>query len=277
METLEKLGAIDESDLETLVALYLRQQEPRLRGLIQTGINAEGKPIRCPVDGVLYVPGEQPRLIHIAVTAYEMAGVRRKWLGGSQGQKYEPGDIKKAEDEFAKWEQKVPGATRKLYLATNRPLENNTELYRDAVARCVTSGIEVEIVEASQLVAFLDYAPEGQYLRQEFLRIDAGRLSESLLRRIARRSLIQHQETFGIASQERSVEITREAERQLANVLAGSHASLIGIRGASGAGKSTLARQCGMKINDRLGRGPRRTGICHPERRPHGLGRGPWR
>jgi hypothetical protein len=256
METLEKLAVIKESDFETLVALYMRQRDPQLKGLIQTGINAKGKSIKCQVDGVLYVPSEQPILIHVAVTVFEMGGgLRRKWLGGPQGKKYEVGDIKKAEDEFEKWEKEknISVSTRKLYLATNRPLENNTDLYSDAVARCEASGIEVEIIEASQLVGFLDHDPEGQYLRQQFLGIDAGRLSESLLREIARSSLIQHQETFGIASQGTRVEIAREAERRLSDVIERSNATLVGVRGASGAGKSTLVRQYGVKIIERGG------------------------
>lgn len=253
MNTLRELITIDESDFEMLVTLYLRQLDPKLKGLIQTGINAEGKPIKCPVDSVLYVPGEPPQLVHVAATTYETPGLRRKWLGGSQGKKHEPGDIKKAEEEFKLWEQKVPSATRKLYLATNRPLENNTELYRDAVARCLASNIEVEIVEASQLVAFLDHDPEGQYLRQELLGIEAGRLSESLLRQIAHHSLVQHQEKFGIPSRHGRMEIAREAEHQLMEVLAASQEPLIGLRGASGAGKSTLVRQVGVKINSEGG------------------------
>lgn len=254
MGTLEKLAAMDESDFETLVARYLRQRDPQLKGLIQTGINAGGKSIKCPVDGVLYVPGETPVLVYVAATVFEMGGgLRRKWLGGPKGKQPEPGDIKKAEDQFTEFEKKVSGAKRKLYLATNRPLENNTDLYIDAVAKCKASNIEVEIIEASQLVGFLDQDPEGLYLRQEFLGIDAGRLSESLLRQIAQKSLIQHQETFGIQSPGKRVEITREAERRLSNVIERSDVPLVGVRGASGAGKSTLARQYGVKINNRGG------------------------
>lgn len=253
MSTLDKLRAIDESDFETLVVLYLRLLNPRLKGLIQTGINAEGKSIKCPIDAVLYSPGDDPLLVHVAATVYELEGLRRKWLGGKKGQRYEPGDIQKAEDEFAAWMQRTPGARRRLYLATNRPLENDTELYRDVVARCDASGIDVEVIEASQLVTYLDHDPEGQYLRQVFLGIDAGRLSESLLRQIAYRSLIQHQETFGISVQAESVEITRDVERRLMSVLERSPAALIGVRGVSGAGKSTLARRYGVKINDRGG------------------------
>lgn len=254
MGTLKKLATIDESDFETLVARYLRQRDPQLKGLIQTGINAEGKSIKCPVDGVLYIPSDPPILVYVAVTVFEMgSGLRRKWLGGPKGKQPEPGDIKRAEDQFTEFEKKVLGAKRKLYLATNRPLENNTDLYTEAVARCKASNIEVEIIEASQLVGFLDQDPEGLYLRQEFLGIDAGRLSESLLRQIAHKSLVQHQETFGIQSPVYRMEITREAERRLSDVVERSNVPLIGVRGASGAGKSTLGRQYGVKINNRGG------------------------
>jgi len=247
METLEKLGAIDEADFETLVVLYLRQLKPELRSLIQTGINAKGKSIKCPVDAVLKVQAPQSRLVHVAVTVYEPEGIRRKWLGGKKARgKGEPGDIKKAEEEFDTWDKSTP---RKLYLAWNRPLANDTELYRAVQKRCESSGMEVEIIEASQLVPFLDYDPEGQFLRQEFLGIDAGRLSENLLRQISQRSLVQHLEAFGSPSYEERVEITREAGPRLANIIDRSGSALIGVIGTSGTGKSTLVRQYGMKLN----------------------------
>lgn len=254
MGTLDKLARIEESDFETLIALYLRRRDPKLKGLIQTGINAEGKSIKCPVDGIVYVPGVRPLIVNVAVTVYELPGLRRKWLGGPQGKKFEPGDIKKAEEEFAKWQhENVREAVRKLYLATNRPLENNTRLYLDAVERCTAAGIEVEVIEASQLVDFLDHDPEGQYLRQEYLGIEAGRLSESLLSQIALQSLELHQEKFGVSFSKQGIEITREAEQRLADAVEHLRAPLIGIRGASGAGKSTLARQYGVRINERGG------------------------
>jgi hypothetical protein len=165
--TFEELQKIKDTDFETLAVLYLRRQNPKLRGLIHTGINAEGKVIKCPVDAVLHVIGTPPELVHVAATITDPAGIRRKWLGGKKGNEYEPGDIAKAHEEFEKWSNE-PNAKRRLYLGWNRRLGNDTGLYRETKDRCDSLNIELELIEASQLVDFLDRDPEGQYLRQEF-------------------------------------------------------------------------------------------------------------
>ena len=94
MSTREKLLTIDETDFETLVLLYLRRHNRNLRGLIHTGVNAEGRPIKCPVDGVLHVIGPPSELVHVAATIHNPTEIHRKWLGGKKAKdKPEPGDI----------------------------------------------------------------------------------------------------------------------------------------------------------------------------------------
>lgn len=254
MGTLEELQKIkDDTDFETLVVLYLRRQSPKLKGLIHTGINAEGKVIKCPVDALLHVIGPPSELVHVAATITDSAEIRRKWLGGKKAKgKYEPGDIAKAHEEFEKWTNE-PNAKRKLYLGWNRPLENDTDLYREIKKRCDDLKIELELIEASQLVDFLDRDPEGQYLRQEFLGIDALRLSESLLQAIAIRSLNSHSKIFRSSDRKRQVEIRREAEDALKRMLRHKALPLIGVVAPSGAGKSTLVNQCGEKTNSEDG------------------------
>src|ERR1044072_90493 len=253
MSTGDKLLSISDTDFEILVARYIRRHNPKLRGLIQTGMNAEGNPIKCPVDGVIHVPGTPPELVHVAVTTHQPTEIRRKWLGGKKAKgKTELGDIAKADQEFALWTHE-PDAKRKLFLGWNRPLENKTDLYRNIKARCKDLDIELELIEASQLVDFLDDDPEGLYLRQEFFGIEAPRLSESLLRAIATRSLNLHRTSFGPTDQKEYSEIKREAGEVLERALSRGTASLIGIVAPSGAGKSTLVRQSGVKINSEGG------------------------
>ena len=249
MGTAEKLLTINETDFETLVVLYLRQRSPDLQGLIHTGMNEDGKSIKCPVDAVLHIIGPPSKLVHVAATVHKQTEIQRKWLGGKKTKgKPEPGDIAKAHEEFAAWSTE-PETKRKLYLGWNRTLENDTQLYRDVKARCQSLDMEVEVIEASQLVDFLDHDPEGQYLRQEFLGIDALRLSQSLLRKIAISSLRYHSQTFGPSDSEEQVEIHRDAGDDLRRALGRGASALIGVVAPSGAGKSTLARQCGVKLN----------------------------
>lgn len=186
--TIEKLAVIDDSTFETLVILYLRQKEPSLSGLIQTGVNQKGESIKCKVDGILY-DADSNQCVSVASTVTELAGMKRKWLGGKKGRDYEKGDIAKADEEFAEWRTKKPKPKLILHLAVNSHLENKTDLYKDAVKKGKDLGIKIKIIEGSQLVHFLDYDSEGQYIRQELLGIKAGRLSESLLKKVATDSL----------------------------------------------------------------------------------------
>src|ERR1044072_4259783 len=105
--------------------------------------------------------------------------------------------------------------------------------------------MEVEVIEASQLVDFLDHDPEGQYLRQEFLGVDAQRLSESLLREIAIRLLYYKRQAFGPTDAKEHVEIHRDAGDALERAVSRGVLPLIGVVAPSGAGKSTVVRQCG--------------------------------
>ena len=248
MNTAHALSHIDDGDFETLVTLYLRYRHPHLAGLIRTGTNESGEPIKCRVDGILYVPGKPPRCVAVAYTVAEHKELRRKWLGGKKGRTYEPGDIKKADEEFDAWRGQVPQPLLTLYLATNCFIKSDTDLVKEAVSRGRASGIEVEIIEGSQLVDFLDFDPEGQYLREVFLKVSAGRLSESLLRRIAARSLKQHRLTFSLGVGG-AHEITRESHAEVLAALRNQSYKLIGLRGESGLGKSTLLRQVADSVN----------------------------
>jgi len=245
--TARALQGIDGADFEKLVTLYLRHRNSELAGVVRTGVNEFEKPIKCPVDGIFYIAGRPPQCVAIATTTAEHRELRRKWFGGKKGNYHELGDIRKAQKEFADWKQRQSRQIRKLYLATNRYLKNDTQLYRDAIARGVKCGIDIEVIEASQLVDFLDYHPEGQFLRRIFFQISAGRLSESLLRLIANKSLAHHARKFsGFVSPQH--EISREALQSLLQTVSAQNSPLIALRGESGAGKSTLVRQLARQV-----------------------------
>lgn len=248
-DTSYALQTIGASEFETVVTYFLRRRDSQLAGLITTGVNEEGKPIPCPVDGILYIPGDQPRCVAVASTTMSRQKLRGKWLGT----KDDKGDIKKAEEEFQEWRESEPGIECTLCLATNRPLESDVSLYRDAVQTGHANGVAVEIVEASQLVDFLDHEPEGQYLREELLGIEANRLSESLLRKIAYLSLSYHRCRFAIGRSYQEKEIIRDVHSQLVTTLEESTTPFVGLRGVSGTGKSTLLRQVGKEINAKEG------------------------
>lgn len=244
-DTGSALQRIDASEFETLVTWYLRRSNTQLVGLIATGTNEEGKPVPCKVDGVVSVPDSPARCIAVAATTTKRKRLSGKWLGDESDR----GDIQKAIEEFQPWKAEDPEVVCVLYLATNRWLGSDTDLYRRAIQHGHDNKVNVMIVEASILVDFLEHDPEGQYLRQEILGIDANRLSDSLLRKIAQHSLQRHRLTFSVGLDGDTEAIERDAHTQLMELVGGGSNSLICLQGASGIGKSTLLRQIGSEVN----------------------------
>lgn len=242
-DTFQKLQSIDDGDFEELAIFFIRRRYPEFSGLKATGVNEKGRSIACPVDGIVHVPGDPPRCVALAATVTNAKDLRRKWLGG----KNELGDIKKAAvKEFQKWTKEDPTLHCILFLAINQLLRSDTDLYRDSVALGKQHGVETIIIEASELIDFLDNNPNGEYIREKILGIEANRISEDLLKDIAKTSLLEHQCMFG---KEGSREIIRESHSSLLDAIEKSSALLIGLRGASGVGKSTLLRQVGKSLN----------------------------
>uniref|UniRef100_B8HJN9 NB-ARC domain-containing protein n=1 Tax=Cyanothece sp. (strain PCC 7425 / ATCC 29141) TaxID=395961 RepID=B8HJN9_CYAP4 len=243
-DTVQALQRVSDGDFEKLAAFFLRRQHSDCAGLIATGINEDEKPVACPVDGITYIdiPGRYSRCIALAATTFKMKDVRRKWLGG----KNYKGDIEKANEEFQKWRQDDPNIECILFLAINRFLKNDTDLYRESIRLGKLYNIRIEIIEASILIDFLDNNPDGEYIREEILGIKAERISKDLLRKISETSLCEHQRVFG---KEQAKEIIRELCSPVLDLVEKPNVQLIGLRGASGIGKSTLLRQVGKRLN----------------------------
>jgi hypothetical protein len=194
MDTSQALQNIPDATFELLGAFYLRHRDPQLAGLISTGTNEAGKPIPCPVDGILYVPGNPPRNVKAAYTTTKRERLRGKWLGTNRDQ----GDLAKAIGELDAWRVPAPDAVREVYLVTNRSLQSDTALYRDVIEAGQSQQVAVHVVEASQLVEFLDYDPDGQYWRGEVLGIRAKRISHKL--RVRQASQIAQDEEWSRSS-----------------------------------------------------------------------------
>ena len=96
IRTLDALTNIEAGKFEGLIAWYLRETYPHLKGLISTGINDKGKPIACPVDGVKYVAGSPPIYFSVAATTEQQKNLSSKWLGVRN----RTGDIEKAAKAF---------------------------------------------------------------------------------------------------------------------------------------------------------------------------------
>jgi len=132
-------------------------------------------------------------------TLTALDGLSGKWLSDhtmykSSGRRNSPppsaaddGDLIKAGREAAAIRARHPNANFVVWLCTNRrPATNLQQLVYDKAAEL---GVAVRFLEQSGLRDFLDVKPEGQWLRQEHLGIQADQMSGSLLRHLSRESL----------------------------------------------------------------------------------------
>lgn len=261
--TSQALQAIDDAAFEVLATSVLRKHSLEYSSIVHIGVNAEGKPVRSPLDGFCQIPhSEPPHFLLVAHTTTKEEGLERKWLHDhTQVKTIKPpekrksklpsesddGDLIKAGREAEKIRVDFPDAVFTVILATNRRI--SLDLQKTVYGKAEELDVNVDFWDQSKIVDFLDHDPEGQYLGQEFLGIDANRLSESLLREIADISLEHHSQRFALRQSRLQEGITRDVHAELMNRINEPGSTLIGLCGASGTGKSTLLRQVGEEIN----------------------------
>ncbi|WP_426440086.1 hypothetical protein [Bradyrhizobium genosp. P] len=171
----------DEGRFESLAAAVLRQAEPSYRHLIETGTNAQGKPIASPVDGLMLVPhSSPPHLICFHHTTTAQKRLREKWLA------IDGGDLPKTARWAATRRDKLPKAKVTLVLTTNRRVP--PDLYTEVQAEAAAHNLGVDIWDQSLIANHLDNTAEGQWLRRS-LGVQPTRLSRWLLNELSSRSL----------------------------------------------------------------------------------------
>jgi hypothetical protein len=243
-ETVRALSEITDPGLfEHLAAAVLRSARPELyRNLTQPGINADGKPVKSPVDTISFVPGSNPpHMIAGHHTTCEREDLRKKWLHDPstvvprRGSKptAPAGDVIKtaaiANDERVN----TPDLRVTLALTTNQEPPEETTREAESTARKI--GIELDIWSRSRIADHLDHHPDGQWLRRKYLGIEQERLSIELLRELSKRSIEENQLP---APEEARIE--RDIVGKLRSELPAPVGFLVG---ESGYGKSIAAYQ----------------------------------
>jgi hypothetical protein len=71
----------DEGVFERLATAILRRADSRFRSLVHPGVNAVGKTVKAPVDGITFVPGAHPpQMIAVHHTICAARDLTKKWL-----------------------------------------------------------------------------------------------------------------------------------------------------------------------------------------------------
>ena len=192
-------GITDPGLFERLATAVLRRADILYRALAHTGVNAEGKPVKAPVDGICFELRADPPhmiLVHHTITARD--ALREKWLHDPATVKPRkgaasaspPGDLVKTAALVADERRRRPFLRATLALTTNA--EPSVDLIREVVQAGGEHGIEGDLWTRSRLCDFLDNEPDGQWIRRSLLGIEQQRLSVELFRELSATSLRIH-------------------------------------------------------------------------------------
>lgn len=248
----EKLLAemTDEGAFERLATAVLREADPRYSSLAHPGVNADGKTVKAPVDGITYVPGARPaQLIAVHHTTTRPSDLKSKWLHDPAtvkprrgGRPTAPaGDFIKTAKIVAEERSRNPELEAILVLTTNQ--EPTVDIVRDVHDEAAKNSITIDLWPRSRLAHFLD-KPEGQWLRHAFLGIEPEHLSRDLL----------HKLSLDSANNYKPVDDQNEAwvDRSLDHSLANARSDIVFVVAESGFGKSVA---CYKRLIKHLGQG----------------------
>ena len=235
MNTGEALEAITDAGLfERLATAVLREAEPHCDSLVQTGVNAAGKTVSAPLDGIGFVPGaDPPHMIAVHHTTTARRELRAKWLN-EPGERKGPhgstkvGDLIKTGDRVASVREESPDLRATLILTTNK--EPDDQLVTDVNLEGNRLGLEVRLWHRSRISHFLDSRPAGQWIRRQFLGVEQELLSSDLLHELSGRSL-ERQVPPGAPE----TWVDRELDRELQSI---THNGVTFLVADSGLGKS---------------------------------------
>jgi len=226
--TKQRLEAITDAGLfEELATAILRERDSRCRRLSHVGVNACGRTVKSPSDGIGYVSDEGSlRMLAVYHTTCRPADLRRKWLAEPDG------DLQRTLLVFRRQKNRIPELTGTLIGTTNR--EPREELVHDLQAAGHEAGIDVEVYPGSAIAHFLDTEPRGQWLRQKYLGVQQTRLSKNLLRDLSEQSI-----ATGMADADSWVR--RDFDDRIADH---SRYVVTFVVGESGMGKTVACRKC---------------------------------
>lgn len=199
-QTIQKLEQITDAGLfEELATAILRDAQPEYRALAHPGVNASGKTVKAPLDGISFVPGARPaHMIAVHHTIGARDSLPKKWLHDPSavkprkrmGATITPGDVLKTIAIVMEERKRTPALRATLVLTTNQEPDQKT--VRDVNSTASTADIVIDLWPRSRLAHFLDNDPKGQWLRRKYLGVESERLSLPLLAELSRTSMSIH-------------------------------------------------------------------------------------
>lgn len=210
--------------------------------LIHTGINADGKTRKAPLDGVTFVKDASPRhMIAVHHTTSADGGLEKKWLFDPAKVKRraktttplpDPGDLLKTAGVVETERVADPDMRATLVLTSTE--EPNGVLVSKVRQEADGLRIGIDFWTRERITDFLDVDGDGQWIRRKFLGTPVRRLSQSLLSDLSDLSLARLERP-----DEGQAWVSRLADGELGSV----DRPIVFVTAPSGAGKTILCRR----------------------------------
>ena len=219
----------DPGQFEKLATAVLREEDDHCRRLVHVGVNEEGKTVRSPVDGIVYISvNDRRHMLAVHHTICGQKNLRGKWLSDPDS------DLNKTVNEISAQREVTPELGATLILTTNR--EPSVELVHAVETAGREAGIDIRVWAGSALAHYLDLSPKGQWIRKTFFGVEPTNLSAELLRELSECSI---ESAPMLVDPERWV--NRDIDLKLRNRVEGR---VLFVLGDSGVGKSIACLKC---------------------------------
>lgn len=245
--TIRRLAEITDEGLFERIATAVLRLVPGYEGLAHTGINADGKTRKSPVDGLCFLGGSGCHLILVHHTITAANGLERKWLLDPATVRQRaagrvqptPGDVVKSIEIILAERVSAPGLGATLVLTTNQ--EPDEALLRKVVAMGRSENVTIDIWPRSRIAGRLDTDPRGQLIRRKLLGIEEELLSRELLKELSARS---------IAAFDPGDDPRKRISRGLGGELAAMRRPITFVVASSGSGKTVAAHAALRQYHD---------------------------
>lgn len=236
-----KLAEVTDEGLFERIATAVLRLDPDYQGMAHTGINADGKTRKSPVDGLVFTGEGGSRLIVVHHTITAVDGLERKWLldpatvkrrTGSKSPPPAPGDVIKSFEIIREERACTPDLAATLILMTNQ--EPDETLIRKVVAAGRAENVTIEVWTRSGIAARLDTDPRGQVIRRKLLGIEEELLSRDLFVELSRKSIAGF-----YAGDDVNIRVSRALDAQLNSRLG----PVTFVVAASGSGKTVACHK----------------------------------
>jgi hypothetical protein len=220
----------DRALFEQISVDILRHKDEKYFNTIHGGVNEKGETITSPLDAFHKI-GET-EFVLIEVTTND-TNLNQKWLSEKIGKE---GDLIKAAKKANEWKKSYPEARYTVLLCTNQRIKDI--LFTNTNKKAKELGLNVEYLEQSGIVSYLEDTANGQWLAEKHLGITARRLSIDKLKTLCAANHADYQREIYF---DNSKIITRSKKEAIRLIITKPETSICLLIGDSGVGKSTLS------------------------------------